>query len=266
MPDCKLYTTSGELLMNFSLRGGLTIGRSGSCDVCLKGLCDETVSREQFVVEKRKDGLFIKNIGHAKLYSNGVRVDESPVNDDIVLRFSSYVFAMGSKAGPSPFEMTWETMTENNQRRAVLWYGVNTLGSSMDNYVVIRNNDIERQHAKVTVNKKDQVFLEHIGMGRAISVNQVDLEGSMTEIKEGDEILLGEGTFVNLIRGIRNKNALSAAEISNSGAFASDAGSGRVTRIAKTPFGVIIAILLIVLLFLLLFILFAQSIYEMLFA
>jgi hypothetical protein len=39
-----------------------------------------------------------------------------------------------------------------------------------------------------------------------------------------------------------------------------------VAKIAKTPFGVIIAILLVLLLFLLLFILFAQSIYEMLFA
>ena len=168
----------------------MTIGRSSSCDVCLKGLCDETVSREQFVVEKRKDGLYLKNTGHSKLYSNGTRVDESPLTDGLVLRFSSYVLAVGSKNGPSPFELTWEIFTDNNQRRAVLWYGVNTLGSSMDNYVTIRNNDIERLHAKITVNKQDQVFLEHIGMGRSISVNHVELESGMTEIKEGDEITL----------------------------------------------------------------------------
>ena len=258
MPDCRLYTTSGELLMNISLHAGMSVGRSSSCDVCLKGICDDTVSREQFTVEKRKDGLYLKNTGHAKLYSNGTRVEESPLLDGLALRFSSYVLAVGSKTGPSPFELTWEIFTENNQRRAVLWYGVNTLGSSMDNYAVIKNNDIERQHAKVTVNKE-----EHIGMGRAICVNHVDLESGMIEIKEGDEILLGEETFVNLIRGIRNKNALSMVEISGTGMVGS---GGKVAQMAKTPFGVIIAILLVLLLFLLLFILFAQSIYEMLFA
>lgn len=262
MPDCKLYTTSGELLLNFSPRSGMTIGRSASCDVSLKGLCDDTVSREQFKVEKRKDGLFIKNIGHSKLYSNGTCVNESPVLDGVVLRFSSYVIAVGSKGGPSPFELTWSIPTENNQRRAVLWYGINTLGSSMDNYVVIRNNDIERLHAKVTVNKKDQVYLERVGMGRYVSVNHVELESGMTEIKEEDEILLGDETYVNLIRGIRNKNALSLAEMSGGAQI----GAHSVARIAKTPFGVIIAVLLIVLLFLLMFILFAQSVYEMLFA
>ena len=263
MADCRLYTTASELLMNISLHAGMSIGRSSSSDVCLKGVCDDTVSREQFTVEKRKDGLYLKNIGHAKLYSNGTRVEESPLLDGLVLRFSSYVLAIGSKAGPSPFELTWEIFTENNQRRAVLWYGVNTLGSSMDNYVVIKNNDIERQHVKVTVNKSDQVYLEHIGMGRSICVNHVDLESGMIEIKEGDEILLGEETYVNLIRGIRNKNVLSKVEISGTGM---GGGGGKVVKIAKTPFGVIIAILLVLLLFLLLFILFAQSIYEMLFA
>lgn len=263
MADCRLYTTTGELLMNVSLHAGMVIGRSSSCDVCLKGICGDTVSREQFTVEKRKDGLYLKNIGNAKLYSNGTRIEESPLIDGLVLRFSSYVLAVGSKTGPSPFELTWAINTENNQRRAVLWYGVNTLGSSMDNYVVIKNNDIERQHAKVTVNKADQVFLECIGMGRSICVNHVDLEKGMIEIKEEDEILLGEETFVNLIRGIRNKNVLSKAEISGANV---EGGGGKVAKMAKTPLGVIIAILLVVLLFLLLFILFAQSVYEMLFA
>ena len=263
MPDCRLYTTSGELLMNVSLHAGMSIGRSSSCDVCLKGICDDTVSREQFTVEKRKDGLYLKNTGHAKLYSNGARVEESPLLDGMVLRFSSYVIAVGSKTGPSPFELTWEIFTENNQRRAVLWYGANTVGSSMDNYVVIKNSDIERLHAKVSVNKDDQVFLEHIGMGRSICVNHVVLESGMIEIKEGDEILLGDETYVNLIRGIRNKNALSMVELAGSGV---GGGGSKVAQMAKTPFGVIIAVLLVLLLFLLLFILFAQSIYEMLFA
>ncbi len=263
MPDCRLYTTTGELLLNVSIYAGMSIGRSSSCDVCLKGICDDTVSREQFTVEKRKDGLYLKNVGNAKLYSNGTRIAESPLNDGLVLRFSSYVLAVGPKTGPSPFELTWTISTENNQRRAVLWYGVNTLGSSMDNYVVIKNNDIERQHAKVTVNKGDQVFLERIGMGRAICVNHVDLDKGMIEIKEEDEILLGEETFVNLIRGIRNKNVLSKAEISGTSV---DGGGGKVAKMAKTPLGVIIAVLLVILLFLLLFILFAQSVYEMLFS
>ena len=264
MPDCKIFTTSGELILVFTPRAGMKIGRSSSCDLSLKGFCDDTVSREQFVIEKRKEGLTIKNIGHSHLYNNGNRIEEMTLLEGIVLRFSAYVLTVGSKSGPSPFEMNWETPTENNQRRAVLWYGVNTLGSSMDNYVVIRNQDIERLHAKVTVNQEDQVFIEPSGMGRFISVNQVELESGVIEIKEGDEILLGDETYVNLIRGIRKKNVLSAAEIAGTGM--GSVNQSEVVKMARTPFGVIIAVLLVILLILLLFILFAQSIYELLFA
>ncbi len=267
MPDCKLYTTAGELLHRFSPSSGDKIGRSNSCDICLKGLCDETISREQFSIEKKKDGLYIKNIGNSRLFYNGEKVDEMLLMDGLVLRFSSYVLTVGPKSGPSPFEMTWEMETENNQRRAVLWRGVNTVGSSRDNYVVIRTNDVERHHAKITVNDEDEVFIEPIGIGRSVTVNHVELDKYTTQIYEGDEILLGEESFVELKRGMRKKNALSASQFTGSGQSMEElAAQNKARQLARSPLGWIMALLIIVLLILLLFILFAQSIYEILFA
>ncbi|MBR4674057.1 MAG: FHA domain-containing protein [Victivallales bacterium] len=264
MPDCSIYNYLGERLRHFKLTTtdwNVVIGRSSSCDITLKGMVDNTVSREHIRLKRSGVNWVLESIGNCGVFLNAERIQSAPLEDGSVFRFSQYFLCVGEKTRPSPFDVVCDEHTDDNRHRSVIWPGVNTIGASKDNYITVRTEDVARIHGKIFSNGEN---LEYEGLHASYesSINGVSVGTARTELKEGDELMLAD-TPVRIVRGIRS-------QILSGSAFDNDLRSpnntmSSVKRVAKTPFGWVIVLLIIILLFLLIFILFANTLYQLLF-
>ena len=204
MPICNIYNTFGEKLRSFNtvdFGWNVTIGRSSKCDVSLKGLADINVSREHIFLRRTGMTWVLESKGHSGVYYNAEKITSMVIEEGMVFRFSQLFLCIGAKTGPSPFDLTWEAETENNQHHAILWPGVNSVGASRDNYVTIRTEDVARVHARITV-KDGRLFFEDLQTTRGSEINGIQVKDSKVELFEEDELVLGE-TKVNIIRPAR---------------------------------------------------------------
>ncbi len=208
---CHIYNTQGFELKKFNtdlFGNSFILGRSDSCDVSLRSLNDRTISRVHLVFTRKGNSWTFVCKGRSGCRLNGEDVTKGTLADGQVYRISQLFLAIGEKTGPSPFECSWEAMTEDNSHRAVLWYGVNTIGASRDNYQTVRTDDVSRVHAKILVQRDDKMFIEALYRGRYTAVNDNPVVGAPAELKEGDVITLGE-TDITVKRSLR----LSAAAV-----------------------------------------------------
>ena len=208
---CHIYNTQGFELKKFNtdlLGNSFILGRSDSCEVSLRSLNDRTISRVHLVFTRKGSNWSFVCKGRSGCRLNGEDVQKGVIAEGQVYRISQLFLAIGEKTGPSPFECTWDAMTEDNMHRSVLWYGVNTIGASRDNYQTVRRDDISRVHAKIIVKRDDTMQIEGLYRGRYTAVNDVPVVGAPAELKEGDTITLGE-TDISVKRSLR----LSAAAV-----------------------------------------------------
>lgn len=258
MPVCHIYNTFGEELRKFDTAdfgAFFTIGRSSRCDVSLKGMADDNVSREHLDIKKTGGNWNITSVGHSGMLVDGEKIMQTQLTPGLVIRFSQLFLCVGEKNGPSPYDLTWDADTENNQHRAVLWPGVNTIGASRDNYVTVRTDDVSRVHGKITVQSNGKIFYENLFTTRRAEVNGTTVgENASVEITPGDVLKLAD-TELNVIRGFRAPVGAS---------MTGKVLAGHVKSVAKTPLGWIAAILLILLLATLIFTFIAHIIWQVL--
>ena len=205
MPVCTIYNTFGNVLKSFDTHDygrTITIGRSEECDICLMGITDNTVSRNQLVMKKNGSVWTLENVGHAVLFRDGEEVESAETKEGEVYRFSGYFLCMGPKTGPRKYELTWTFETENRQKRGVLWPGVNIVGSSKENEVTIRTEEISRHHAKVTV-EEDHVYFEKAHDSCRVNINGHSIGKKKVPISVEDEIILGTDCQVTLAKNTR---------------------------------------------------------------
>ena len=263
MPDCSIYNYLGERLRHFKLSTtdwNVVIGRSSSCGITLKGLVDTTVSREHIRLKRVGVNWVLESIGNCGVFLNAERIQSAPLDDGSVFRFSQYFLCVGEKTKPSPFDVVCDEHTDDNRHRSVIWPGVNTIGASKDNYITVRTEDVARIHGKIFSNG-DNLEYEGLHSSYESSVNGVSVGMARTSLKEGDELTLAD-TTVRIVRGVRSQIMANALD---NDSRASNNAMSSVKRVAKTPLGWIIALLIIILLFLLIFILFANTLYQLLF-
>jgi len=264
MPDCSIYNYQGKRLRHFKLGASdwnVTIGRGSTCEVCLKGVVDNTVSREQIQLKRSGVNWMLETVGNCGIFLNGERIQSAPLEDGSVFRFSQYFLVVGEKTKPSPFDVVCDEHTEDGRHRSVIWPGVNTIGSSKDNYITVRTEDVARIHGKFFATG-DHLEYEGLHSSYESALNGVSIGTKRTEVKEGDELMLAE-TTIRIVRAIRTQ-AQNGNLMDNDLHNPNDPFSS-AKRIARTPLGWIIAVLIVVLLFLLIFILFANTLYQLLF-
>ncbi|NMA43584.1 MAG: FHA domain-containing protein [Oligosphaeraceae bacterium] len=158
MPICHIYDSSGTQLVRFNTEayaqgGRISIGRSSSCSISLKGFAQPYVSREHFVLDKRGSVWHILDRSHIGIVKDAVRVKSAPLEEGDIYRFGQLFFCYGATARPSDYDLCWEP-----DGRAALWPGVNSLGASTDNYVSIRQGEVSRFHALLKVKGESLVF------------------------------------------------------------------------------------------------------------
>ncbi|MBR0457977.1 MAG: FHA domain-containing protein [Victivallales bacterium] len=248
----------GEELRKFDTEefgNSISIGRSSSCEVCLKGSAENNVSREHIVLKKTMGNWTLVSKGHSGVYKNAEKVSSVPIEDGDVFRFSQLFLCIGSKCGPSPYDVTWDADTEDGNRRAVLWPGTNTIGASHDNYVMVRTQDVSRFHGRIILEPNGIIYFENIyhSVFSAVNGNQVGKE--RVEVQPGDSILLGE-TEVFITKGIRVSQDAAVRSIVKK-------PPSRAELMAKSPLAKLVIAVFIILVLTLLFNFFA-TIYQIL--
>ena len=206
MPVCRIYTYSGECLKSFDTKdfgNTITIGRSSGCNVSLKGLAENNVSREHIILKFSGGKWILEGVGHSGVYKDAVKIGESEVQEGEVYRFSQLFLCIGEKCGPSDFDLTWEAHTENNQHRSVIWPGVNSVGASRDNYITVRTEDVSRVHGKITC-EGQMLYYQNMHPSLASEVNGIAVQGDKVELNVGDELTLCD-TVTKVIKGVRIK-------------------------------------------------------------
>jgi len=200
----RIYNHFGEELRRFDSEdfpSTISVGRSSSCNVSLKAVADTTISRQHFVLEKQGLSWKITNNSHFGLYKNAEKFSEGTITDGDVIRFGQYFLCVGTTSGPSPYDITWDVSTNNPLRRAVLWPGANSIGSSADNYVTVRTDDVSRFHGLIHV-ENDKVSYQNMFKSNHSAVNNQTVGESPVVIKVGDEITMAD-TTVRLALGVR---------------------------------------------------------------
>ena len=206
MPTCRIFTYSGECLRTFDTKdygSVITIGRSSACNVSLKGLAENNVSREHIILRNNGGKWHLEGVGHSGVFYNAVRIENAEVKEGDVFRFSQLFLCIGEKCGPSDFDLTWEAQTENNQHRSVIWPGVNSVGASRDNYITVRTEDVSRVHGKIICDGSS-LYYQSMHPTLEAEVNGVAVQGDKVELNVGDELTLCD-TVTKVIRGVRVK-------------------------------------------------------------
>ncbi len=229
MPDVTIYNSQGDKLAIFSTEGfssSIRIGRSSECQICLKGLADTTISRVHLILIQNPFGWKVRNNSKTGMYKNCVKVSETELKEGDVIRFGALFMGFGNASGPSAFDLFWTAETENGHTHAVLWPGRNSIGSSRDNYVCIRTDDISRIHAFITVNGNHAV-IRSATLANACLVNGEEIGEEERELRSNDVIQLAdtEVKFMNAVRvsfqdaavevNVRHTGAKSAMEGQN---------------------------------------------------
>ena len=253
MPVCTIFNTFGNVLKSFDTHDygrTITIGRSEECDICLLGITDNTVSRRQLVLKKSGSIWNLENVGHATLFKNGEEMESAETKEGDVFRFSGYFLCMGPKTGPSKYELAWTFDTENRQKRGVLWPGVNIIGSSKENEITIRNEEISRHHGKVTV-EGDQVFYEKAHDSCRVSINGRSIGKKKVQITMDDEIVLGTDCPITLTKNTRK--SIKKVQGNVSGREVQNAKSNSMAGVVIALLAMLVFLLLIAVIYSLLF-------------
>ena len=207
MPICRIYTYSGECIKSFNTEdygSVITIGRSSGCNVSLKGLAENNVSREHIILKVKGDKISLESVGHSGVYYNAERIEETvEAKEGDIFRFSQLFLGIGDKGCPSDYDLTWEAQTENNQHRAVIWPGVNSVGASRDNYITVRTEDVSRVHGQITCEDK-LLYYKSAHASLTAEVNGIAVKGDKVELNVGDELTLCD-TVTKVIKGVRVK-------------------------------------------------------------
>ncbi len=259
MPICHIYNTKGDELKKFDTDDygkELTIGRSSKCDVCLKLVAANNVSRTHIRLRRILGDWLLVSEGHSGVFKDGKKIQESSLREGDIYRFSQLFLCVGKNCGPSPFDVTWEEETEDGTHRAVLWPGVNTIGASHDNYVTVRTPFVSRFHAQIILSDDNRLTIENLYETVFTSVNDVQVLGVPKRFQPGDSIVLGE-TEVKVERGFRLAKDATIRDMQI------HRRERRLKQVAKTPIGWLV-ILVIVITFLSFMLNFFLGLYQML--
>lgn len=204
MPNCTIYNSQGEKLAQFATEpfgSSITIGRSSQCNIPLKGHAETAISRVHLILVKGAFGYSIKNNGKSGMYKDCIKYDECELKEGDIIRFANLFLAFGDQAGPANFDLTWKAETEDGAFRAVLWPGLNSVGASHDNYVMVRTNDISRVHAYIRVLGAN-LFLKSATLNNPTLINGNEVGEGEVAVRPDDVIRLGE-TDVKIINAVR---------------------------------------------------------------
>lgn len=204
MTLCHIYNSTGEELSRFSTTtfeatGRVSIGRSSHCDISLKAFAQGYISRIHFLLTYSFGEWFIVDRSHIGVHFNGEKIKERKMEDGDIYRFGQLFFAFGEKAGPSAYDLVW-TNEEGDNRRQVVWPGVNTVGYSADNYITIREGNIARKHGLLSCSDD---CLQYTNASSRVSsyVNGRNVIDTVV-LSDGDELSLADFP-VSIVRAER---------------------------------------------------------------
>ncbi len=181
MPICRIYNSFGTELAHFtpsskSDKLHWSVGRSSKCDVCLKAVAETSISRQHFTLDYESDGAWhIHDTSRAGLVYNGQHVTEMKLENGMVFRFAQLFIGIGDRAVPSKYRLAWGRTTNQS---GVLWHGVNEIGASHDNTIMIREGDIARKHCLITVTADDELYIANVSSLVHTEINGVQLKGT----------------------------------------------------------------------------------------
>ena len=196
MPICRIFNSKGTELTHFRTEDfpnqrRIVVGRSSKCDVSLKHLAENNISREHFNLTRSLGGdeWKIHDTSRAGIVLDCRKVPEADLTNGSVLRFGQLFFCFGDRAVPSPFFLSWNS-AGGVEEYARLWPGVNSVGASHDNYVMVREGSVSRFHAKIEVNG-ERILLSNLSSMVESQVNGTDVIGAR-DIRPGDDIVLAD--------------------------------------------------------------------------
>jgi len=197
MPVCRIFSVEGEVVREFSTEelgktAGVTVGRSGVCDVSLKNHpgVDNTVGRVHFMLDRRGTRWWLVDARSTGITKGGERVEEAPLNDGDVFRFGSCTMAVGEKTSDSGLDFFYETNV-GHVERAALWDGENTVGTSPKCAITVHDGPTcSRQHACIRV-KGSVVTIEDLGSYNGTRVGGKKV-GKAVPVTPGDVFYLGK--------------------------------------------------------------------------
>ncbi len=214
MPICRIFNSKGTELTHFRTEDfpnqrRIVVGRSSQCDVSLKHLAETNISREHFYLSRSlgSDDWKIHDTSRAGIVLDCRKVAEADLHNGSVLRFGQLFFCFGDRATPSPFFLAWNSLG-GEEDYARLWPGVNSVGASHDNYVMIREGSVSRFHAQVEVNG-ERLVLSNLSDMVDSQVNGIDITGPR-EIRPGDDIVLAD---ISVRLGRSDANSVPVADI-----------------------------------------------------
>ena len=214
MTECRSYNSQGDLLTTFdtnTMGPVITIGRSSKSNVSLKGLVDTTVSREHLVLERMLTKWTVTNKSRFGMFKSGEKFVTTELEEGDVIRFTKLFLCYGPTAKPSAYDITWDIETENGQKRAVLWPGLNSIGASNDNYITVRAPDVSRVHGYINV-LTDRITFKPVAQD-----NPSYLNGEEILLLAGDRHM-GVDSFVSKhVTLKKGKNVLRGATINGIG-------------------------------------------------
>ena len=203
MPNFCLYNRRGELIRevdtdSHGMEGTITIGRSSQCTICLKGEVDRHVGRIHLSLQREGKLWTVTNCSSTELYRNEQPVTTSRVDEGDIIRFGHTFLAFGSKAGPSPYELVYVD-EDGKQDRNALWPGRNTIGSSSDNTICIKEMGLSRSHSRILVNQHD-MLVEDVASTTGTLLDEKRVK-SLTSFSCGSVLRLGKANCQVLQRG-----------------------------------------------------------------
>ncbi len=176
MPICRIVNHQGVELRRFSTDAmpvgvPITVGRSQSCTIPLKHDACRAVSREHFTLERRHLGWVLVNKSTHGTYRGDQLVQQLDVKPGDVLLFGGCFFCFGDEALPTRFQLHWTDPATGNEDFALIWPGVNIVGQAHSCQIVIKDESVSRQHARITASE-DALVIEDMNSFVGTFVNE----------------------------------------------------------------------------------------------
>jgi len=135
----------------------IVVGRSQSCTIALKHDACRAVSREHFVLEHGHLGWSLTNKSNHGVYRGEHAVQQTDVKPGDVFLFGGCFLCFGDEALPSRHQLHWTDPATGQEDFALLWPGRNTVGQAHSNTIVLKDESVSRQHARITVEGEELV-------------------------------------------------------------------------------------------------------------
>jgi pSer/pThr/pTyr-binding forkhead associated (FHA) protein len=129
----------------------VVVGRSQTCTIPLGHEATRSVSREHFQLEHRHLGWVLINRSAHGTFKGDQSVDQASVKPGDVFHFGQCVLCVGPEAVPSGYQLHWQDDKAACEDFAVLWPGRNTIGHLPTNTIMLADESVSRQHARITV-------------------------------------------------------------------------------------------------------------------